>query len=77
MYTVKIMIAYILLGIFTLLLIIGQIKNADITIGPIIGFMIGFLYSHQEFDDGTYDTTLQCALGFITLSVVWTRKVKE
>ena len=70
------MIAYILLGVFTLLLIIGQIKNTDITIGPIIGFMIGFLYSHQEFDDGTYDTTLQCALGFITLSVVWTRNVK-
>ena len=70
------MIAYKLLGVFTLLLIIGQIKNADITIGPIIGFMIGFLYSHQEFDDGTYDTTLQCALGFITLSVVWTRNVK-
>ena len=71
------MIAYILLGVFTLLLIIGQIKNADITIGPIIGFMVGFLYSHQEFDDGTYDTTLQCALEFITLSVVWTRNVKE
>ena len=71
------MIAYILLGVFTLLLIIGQIKNADITIGPIIGFMVGFLYSHQEFDYGTYDTTLQCALGFITLSVVWTRDIKE
>ena len=71
------MIAYILLGVFTLLLIIGQIKNADITIGPIIVFMVGFLYSHQEFDDGTYDTTLQCALGFITLSVVWTRNIKQ
>lgn len=71
------MIGYILLGVFTLLLVIGQIKNADITIGPIIGFMVGFLYSHQEFDDGTYDTTLQCALGFITLSVVWTRNIKE
>ena len=48
------MIVYILLGIFTLLLIIGQVKGAEITIGPIIGFMVGFLYSHQEFDDGTY-----------------------
>ena len=71
------MIVYILLGIFPLLQIIVQIKNAEITIGPIIGFMLGFLYSHQEFDDGTYDTTLQCALGVITLSVVWTRKIKE
>ena len=71
------MIVYVLLGIFTLLLIIGQVKGAEITIGPIIGFMIGFLYSRQEFDDGTYDTTLQCALGFITLSIVWTRNVKE
>ena len=71
------MIVYILLGIFTLLLIIGQIKNAEITIGPIIGFMVGFLYSHQEFDDGTYDTTLQNALGVINTSVVWTRKIKE
>ena len=71
------MMVYILLGVFTLLLIIGLIKGADITIGPIIGFMVGFLYSHQEFDDGTYDTTLQCALGVITLSVVWTRKIKE
>ena len=70
-------IVYVLLAVFTLLLIIGQIKNAEITIGPIIGFMVGFLYSHQEFDDGTYDTTLQCALGVITLSVVWTRKIKE
>ena len=50
------MIAYILLGVFTLLLIIGQIKNAE---------------------DGTCDTTLQCAVGFITLSVVWTRNIKE
>tara|TARA_Y100001972_G_scaffold97900_1_gene121063 strand:+ start:43 stop:258 length:216 start_codon:yes stop_codon:yes gene_type:complete len=71
------MVVYILLGVFTLLLIIGQIKGAEITIGPIIGFMVGFLYSRQDFDDGTYDTTLQCAMGVITLSVVWTRNIKE
>ena len=52
-------------------------KNAEITIGPVIGFMVGFLYSQQEFEDDTYDTTLQCVLGFISLSVVWTRKIKE
>jgi hypothetical protein len=71
------MIAYILLGIFTLLLIIGQIKNADIIIAPIMGFMVGVLYNKEYFEDGTCDTTLQCAVGFITLSVVWTRNIKE
>jgi len=71
------MIAYILLAIATTFLLIGQIKNAEITIGPVIGFMIGFLYSKQEFEDDTYDTTLQCVLGFISLSVVWTSKIKE
>ncbi len=71
------MIAYILLAIATVFLLIGQMKNAEITIGPVIGFMIGFLYSHQEFEDDTCDTTLQCVLGFISISVVWTRKIKE
>lgn len=71
------MMAYILLGIFTLLLIIGQIKSADIIIAPITGFMVGALYNKEDFEDGTCDTTLQCAVGFITLSVVWTRNIKE
>ena len=47
------MIAYILIGIFTLLLIIGQIKSADIIIAPITGFMIGALYNKEDFEDET------------------------
>ena len=45
------MIAYILLGIFTLLLIIGQVKNADIIIAPITGFMVGALYNKEDFEE--------------------------
>ena len=40
-------------------------------------FMVGALYNKEDFEDGTCDTTLQCAVGFITLSVVWTRNIKE
>ena len=71
------MIAYILLAIATIFFLIGHMRKAEISISPVIGFMMGFLYSTQEFEDDTYDTTLQCVLGFISLSVVWTRKIKE
>jgi len=70
------MIAYILLGIATLFLVIAQLKNADVVIGPIKGFMVGFLYHSEEYDDDTIDYTLQCLLGVISLNVTWTRSIE-
>ena len=71
------MIAYILIGVAAIFLIIGQIKNADIIISPIKGFMLGFLYHKEDYDDLTSDYTLQCLLGFISINVLWTRDGKE
>jgi len=71
------LILYILLIATTLILIIGQLKNAEIIIGLIKGFMLGVLYHEQEYDDNTVDYTLQCIIGFISINVIWTQSIKE
>lgn len=70
-------IVYILLIATTLILIIGQLKNAEIIVGLIKGVMFGVLYHEQEYDDNTIDYTLQCLIGFISVNVIWTRSIKE
>lgn len=71
------LILYILLIATTLILIIGQLKNAEIIVGLIKGFMFGVLYHEQEYDDNTIDYTLQCLIGFISVNVIWTQSIKE
>jgi len=61
-----------LLMIITLVyLIIGQIKNADIILSPVIGMMFGFLYSKEQLEDGD-EIILQCVIGIISITVIWT-----
>jgi len=59
-----------LLIICAIYLIIGQVKNADVFISPVIGMMFGFLYSKEELEEGN-EITLQCLLGVISVTVIW------
>ena len=51
-------------------LIIGQVNNAEIILSPVIGIMFGFLYSKEHFES-TSETTLQCTIGLICLTIIW------
>ena len=51
-------------------LVIGQIKNADIILSPVIGIMFGFLYNKEQLEDGQ-EITLQCLIGVISITVIW------
>jgi hypothetical protein len=70
-------ILYVLLIATIIILIIGQLKNADIVVGLIKGFMFGVLYHEEEYEDNTKDYTLQCLIGFISVNVMWTQNIKE
>ena len=58
----------LLVALFTL--IIGQIKKADIILSPIMGIMFGFLYHKEQYEQED-ETTLQCLLGVISITVIW------
>jgi len=60
----------ILLIITFTILIIGQIKSATILLSPIYGFMVGALYSKDEYED-LEEITLQCCIGIISITVIW------
>jgi len=63
-----------MLTIALVTLLIGQIKGADIYIALIKGFMVGFLYHKEQYDDGFNEYTLQCLIGVVNLTVKWERK---
>jgi len=63
---------FILLGFAFLFIIIAQVKNAEVVISPIVGFMLGVLY-HKERYDVEDEFTLQCLLGVISINVIWVR----
>lgn len=46
-------------------------KGALVEMAPIYGIMIGFLYSHTDFEEGR-EYTIQCCILFISISVIWT-----
>jgi len=52
-------------------MVIGQINNAEIILSPIIGMMFGFLYNKEQLDEG-YEITLQCLIGVVSITVIWT-----
>lgn len=54
-------------------LIIGQIKNAEIILSPIVGIMFGFLYHKEQFEEEN-EYTLQCVLCVISITVIWTNQ---
>lgn len=55
-------------------LIIGQIKNAEIILSPLIGVMFGFLYSKEQLEEGN-EITLQCVIGVISITVIWINRL--
>tara|TARA_B110000977_G_C10796201_1_gene384462 strand:- start:154 stop:372 length:219 start_codon:yes stop_codon:yes gene_type:complete len=67
------MITLILLCVLAAILItfVAQQVNADIYLQPIIGLMFGALYSKEELEDDLTQYTLQCCIGFISLTIVW------
>ena len=60
----------ILLLIILVFGIIGQYNKAEITIMPVIGVMVGALYSYTDYEEGR-EHTLQCMFFFICFSIVW------
>ena len=64
-----IIIGFLMLVAITFL-VIGQIKNADIILSPVIGIMFGFLYNKEQLEDGQ-EITLQCLIGVISITVIW------
>lgn len=48
-------------------------KKAEILFSPVLGFMIGSLISYDEYE-GEIDYTLQCCIGFISITILWTEK---
>lgn len=65
-------IIIVLLIIATAMLYWGQLNKGEIHIGPIMGFVIGALYSYQEFEDEKIiEHQLQCCILFISITVIW------
>ena len=68
------MIYIIILIIITfIVLLYGVYKKAEILFSPVLGFMIGSLISYDEYE-GEIDYTLQCCIGFISITILWTEK---
>jgi len=67
-------IFFILLLLSFIIIVYGLYKNIEIIFSPVIGFMLGTLISWDEYDDGI-DYTIQCCLGFISITIIWTEKV--
>ena len=61
---------YSLLILFTIVLIVGHIKKADIGLAPVMGIMIGILYSYNDHEDGR-EHWIQCCVFFVSITVVW------
>jgi len=64
------MVMGFLIVVALIFLIIGQIKNAEIILSPIVGIMFGFLYHKEQFEEEN-EYTLQCVLCVISITVIW------
>jgi hypothetical protein len=70
-------VVLVLLLIATVLFYIAQQVKADIYIQPIIGLMFGALYSSQDLQEhDATEYTLQCCIGFISLTIIWADEKK-
>lgn len=67
------MVMGFLIVVAFIFLIIGQIKNAEIILSPIVGIMFGFLYHKEQFEEEN-EYTLQCVLCVISITVIWTNQ---
>lgn len=68
------MILQILLVAALIILLIAQLKRADVYIALIKGFMLGILYHKEQYDDGFDEYTIQCLIGIVNLTVKWERE---
>ncbi|MEN8834733.1 MAG: hypothetical protein ABF265_01810 [Polaribacter sp.] len=69
----------LLIALALVFFLIGQLIDADIIISPIIGIVFGALYSVQDFKEigeNYKEHTLQCCIGFISLTVLWVEKIE-
>ena len=70
-------VVLVLLLIATVLFYIAQQVKADIYIQPIIGLMFGAFYSSQDLQEhDATEYTLQCCIGFISLTIIWADEKK-
>lgn len=53
---------------------IGKYNNAEVTIAPLLGVMVGALYSSVDYEDST-EYTLQCTFFIICLTVIWEKPI--
>lgn len=57
--------------IFSLSIILyGHLRGATIAFSPIIGVMVGGLYSYTDYEDAR-EHTLQCCILILAITVVW------
>ncbi len=64
----------LLIALALVFFLIGQLIDAEIVIAPFIGLVFGALYSvqdYKEIGENYKEHTLQCCIGFISLTVVW------
>lgn len=61
---------YILIVLAILKIFIGLVINAEISVGPIFGVMVGSLYAYTDYEEGR-EHTLQVCIIFFSISVVW------
>tara|TARA_R110002012_G_scaffold125573_2_gene277167 strand:+ start:988 stop:1203 length:216 start_codon:yes stop_codon:yes gene_type:complete len=68
------LIYFVLLIVVTFfVLLFGMQKKAEILFSPVLGFMFGSLISYEEYEEET-DYTIQCCIGFISITIIWTHK---
>ena len=61
---------YILIVLAILKIFIGLVINAEISVGPIFGVMVGSLYAYTDYEEGR-EHTLQVCIIFFSIAVVW------
>lgn len=59
-----------LVGIAITLIILGLYHKAEITFSPILGLMVGSLYSYTDYQEGR-EHTFQVCLFVISITVQW------
>jgi len=51
-------------------IVFGHYYNAEITLAPILGFMMGSLYSYTDYEEGR-EHTFQVCIAFLSVTVQW------
>lgn len=65
-----ILIIQIVAAFALICLAIGYYTKAEIQVAPVLGLMLGGLYSYTDYDEER-EHTLQALLIFVSISIVW------